>query len=165
MRLHVPISLRWSDLDAYGHVNNAAIFGLLEEVRIHAFWAGEAEFAGTADTAAGDSAPVTRIFRGGPEADTIILIARQQAEYVAPIPYLRDPLDVEMWIGKLGGASMDVCYEVNSPAGVTPRVLFVRAQTTIVVIDSATQKPRRLTDEERGIINQILDEPLVFRER
>ncbi len=165
MRLHVPISLRWSDLDAYGHVNNAAMFGLLEEARIHAFWAGEAEFAGTANTTAGATAPVTRIFRGGPEADTITLIARQQAEYVAPIPYLRDPLDVEMWIGTLGGASMDVCYEVYSPAGATPRVLFARALTTIVIIDAATQKPRRLTDEEREVIEQIVDAPLVFRER
>ena len=165
MRLHVPISLRWSDLDAYGHVNNAAMFGLLEEARIHAFWAGEAESAGTADTTAGVTTPVTRIFRGGPEADTITLIARQQAEYVAPIPYLRDPLDVEMWIGTLGGASMDVCYEVYSPAGATPRILFVRALTTIVVIDTATQKPRRLTDDERGVIENIVDAPLVFRER
>ena len=165
MRLHVPISLRWSDLDAYGHVNNAAMFGLLEEARIHAFWEGEAEFAGTAETTVSAAAPVTRIFRGGPDADTITLIARQQAEYVAPIPYLRDPLDVEMWIGTLGGASMDVCYEIYSPPGASPRVLFARAQTTIVVIDTATQKPRRLTDDERGVIEQIVDAPLVFHER
>jgi len=165
MRLHVPISLRWSDLDAYGHVNNAAMFGLLEEARIYAFWAGEAELAGTSDTAGGANAPVTRIFYGGPEADTITLIARQQAEYAAPIPYLRDPLDVEMWIGALGGASMDVCYEVYSPAGVTPRILFARALTTIVIIDAATQKPRRLSGEEREVIEQIVDAPVVFRER
>jgi len=165
MRLHVPISLRWSDLDAYGHVNNAAIFGLLEEARINAFWAGEAENSGAAENTADDAVPVTRIFRGGPDADTLILIARQQAEYVAPLPYLRDPLDVEMWVGALGGASMDVCYEIYSPPGATPRVLFARAVTTIVVIDAASQKPRRLTDDERGVIDQIVDAPLVFRER
>jgi len=34
MRIHVPIKLRWSDLDAYGHVNNAAMLTLLEESRI-----------------------------------------------------------------------------------------------------------------------------------
>ena len=38
MRLHVPIRLRWSDLDAYGHVNNAEMLRLLEEARIQAFW-------------------------------------------------------------------------------------------------------------------------------
>jgi acyl-CoA thioester hydrolase len=137
------------------------MFGLLEEARIHAFWAGDETFTGSADA----TTPATRIFRGGPDADTITLIARQQAEYLAPIPYLRDPLDVEMWIGNLGGASMDVCYEIFSPAGVTPRVLFARAQTTIVVIDAASQKPRRITDSERAVIDEIVDAPLVFRER
>lgn len=161
MRLHVPISLRWSDLDAYGHVNNAAMFGLLEEARIHAFWAGDESFSGKPD----DTVPVTRIFRGGPDAGTITLIARQQAEYLAPIPYLRDPLDVEMWVGALGGASMDVCYEVYSPSGLLPRVLFARAMTTIVVIDATEQKPRRITEAERAIIENIVDAPLVFRDR
>lgn len=36
-RLHVPIAVRWSDLDAYEHVNNARMFTLLEEARIAAF--------------------------------------------------------------------------------------------------------------------------------
>jgi acyl-CoA thioester hydrolase len=161
MRLHVPISLRWSDLDAYGHVNNAAMFGLLEEARIFAFWAGDDTYVGKTDK----TAPATRIFRGGPDAGTITLIARQQAEYLAPIPYLREPLDVEMWVGALGGASMDVCYEVFSPVGVVPRVLFARALTTIVVIDAAEEKPRRITDAERSVIEYIVDAPLVFRDR
>ena len=161
MRIHIPISLRWSDLDAYGHVNNAAMFGLLEEARIYAFWATDDSNNGKPD----ETAPPTRIFHGGPDAGTIILIARQQAEYLAPIPYLREPLDVEMWVGALGGASMDVCYEVYSPSGVTPRVLFARALTTIVVIDAAEQKPRRITDSERAVIENIVDAPLIFRER
>src|SRR5665647_2574121 len=37
-RLHVPVPVRWADLDAYGHVNNVAVLGLLEEARIAAFW-------------------------------------------------------------------------------------------------------------------------------
>lgn len=159
MRLHIPITLRWSDLDAYGHVNNAAMFGLLEEARIHAFWRSEADGA----SAGGEDVPATRIFEGGPSAETFTLIARQQAEYLAPIPYLRDPLDIELWIGHVGGASMDVYYEIYSPAEVTPRVLFARAVTTIVVIDAATERPRRISDDERQVIAHIADDPAVFR--
>jgi acyl-CoA thioester hydrolase len=37
-RLRVAIPLRWSDVDAYAHVNNAEMLRLLEEARIQAFW-------------------------------------------------------------------------------------------------------------------------------
>jgi acyl-CoA thioester hydrolase len=85
MRLHVPIKLRWSDLDAYGHVNNAAMLTLLEESRISVFWHGDLGVDGVQDAAA----PTTD---GGPGGDTLTLIARQEVEYLAPIPYLREPL-------------------------------------------------------------------------
>ena len=52
MRLHVPIKLRWSDLDAYGHVNNAAMLTLLEESRISVFWHGDLGVDGVQDAAA-----------------------------------------------------------------------------------------------------------------
>jgi acyl-CoA thioester hydrolase len=103
MRIHIPTRLRWSDLDAYGHVNNAQMFGLLEEARIHAFWEG--------DNAAGD-APPTRIFQGGPTADTFTLIAHQEIEYLAPIAYQRDPLDLELWIGRRPG-NKTCCYLIQ----------------------------------------------------
>jgi acyl-CoA thioester hydrolase len=35
--LDIPVPVRWTDLDAYGHVNNAAMVRLLEEARIAAF--------------------------------------------------------------------------------------------------------------------------------
>jgi len=31
-RMHVPVQIRWNDLDAYGHVNNAAMLTLLDGV-------------------------------------------------------------------------------------------------------------------------------------
>ncbi len=160
MRLHIPTSLRWSDLDAYGHVNNAQMFGLFEEARIHAFWAG-------GDGVADDHFP-TRILEGGPDAKTFTLIAHQEIEYLAPIPYIRDPLDIQLWIGHLGGASLDVCYEVFSPAvrdgGVQPeQTVFARASTTIVLVDSASMRPRRLTDEERIAVAPYVEDPIIFK--
>lgn len=160
MRLHIPTALRWSDLDAYGHVNNAAMFGLFEEARIHAFWAG-------GDGVADDHFP-TRILEGGPDAKTFTLIAHQEVEYLAPIPYLRDPLDLQLWIGHLGGASIDISYEVYSPltrAGhdTTEQTLFCRASTTIVLVDSATMKPRRLTDAERVAVGPFVEAAVEFK--
>ncbi len=155
MRLHVPIQLRWSDLDAYGHVNNAEMLRLLEEARIAAFWAADASAAGSS----------TAVLDGSPTADTLSLIARQEVEYLAPVPYWRAPLDVQLWIGRLGGASLEVCYEVCSPVGVEPTVLYTRATTTIVLVDRASERPRRISDHERDAWSPYLEEPLEFSRR
>jgi len=162
VRLHIPTSLRWSDLDAYGHVNNAQMFGLFEEARIHAFWAG-------GDGVTDDHFP-TRILEGGPDAKTFSLIAHQEIEYLAPIPYLRDPLDIQLWIGRLGGASLNISYEVFSPlvrAGnvQSEQMLFCRASTTIVLVDSVSLKPRRLTDAEREAVAPFVEAPVVFKKK
>lgn len=157
MRLHVPIKLRWSDLDAYGHVNNAEMLRLLEEARIEAFWITD-----DAEEAVGGS---TAVLDGRPGADTLTLIARQEIEYLAPIPYLRQPLDVQLWLGRLGGASLEVCYEVRSPAGTEPEILYSRAATTIVLVDAASQRPRRINERERAAWTPYLDEPVQFTKR
>ena len=157
MKLHVPIKLRWSDLDAYGHVNNAAMLTLLEESRISVFWHGELTVEGVADTAA----PVD----GGPGGDTLTLIARQEVEYLAPIPYMRQPIDIEMWIGHIGGASAEICYELFSPVGVSPRILYTRATTTIVMVTLATGRPTRISDELRDAWSPYIEEPPSFTKR
>jgi acyl-CoA thioester hydrolase len=159
MRLHVPIRLRWSDLDAYAHVNNAEMLRLLEEARIQAFWTNNE----TAALAQGDTpASSTAVLDGRPGAATLTLIARLEIEYLAPIPYLRQPIDIQLWIGKLGGASLDVCYEVWSPAGQQPAMVFARASTTIVLVDAMTERPRKINDIERTAWTPYLEAPLSF---
>jgi acyl-CoA thioester hydrolase len=158
MRLHVPTPLRWSDLDAYGHVNNARMLSLLEEARIQAFWVSD----DTSEHAVGAS---TAVLDATPGANTITLIARQEVEYLAPIPYQRQPVDIELWIGHMGGASLDVCYEVYSPTGIEPRVLYTRAITTIVLVDASTERPRRIDDRERAAWEPYLGESITFRRR
>lgn len=151
-RLHVPIPVRWSDLDAYGHVNNARMLTLLEEARIAAFWGG------------GPASPPTAVLDTGPDAEAVTLIAAQRLEYRAPIPHHREPLDIELWMGRLGGASVQVCYEVFSPVGHEPRTLHVRAATTIVLVDRDSGAPRRLPDAARTAWAPFAEEPLVFRD-
>ncbi|MRG58633.1 acyl-CoA thioesterase [Agromyces sp. CFH 90414] len=159
MRLHVPTPLRWSDLDAYGHVNNARMLSLLEEARIQAFWVND---DGTAEHAVGRS---TAVIDASPGATTLTLIARQEVEYLEAIPYQRLPLDIELWIGRMGGASLEVCYEVHSPVGAEPRTLYTRAATTIVLVDAATGKPRRIGEHERAAWEPYLEAPVEFRHR
>ena len=158
MRLHVPTPLRWSDLDAYGHVNNARMLSLLEEARIQAFWVSD----DTSEHAVGAS---TAVLDATPGATTITLIARQEVEYLAPIPYQRQPVDIELWIGHMGGASLDVCYEIYSPLGDDESTLYAKASTTVVLVDAASGRPRRMSDREREAWAAHVDAPVAFAKR
>ncbi len=150
-RLHIPVPLRWSDLDAYEHVNNARMLTLLEEARIAAFWSEP-----------GSGMP-TAVLETGPGSPTVTLVAAQRVEYLAPIPFHREPLDVELWIGRLGGASLEVCYEIYSPVGAGERALYTRAATTMVLVDRESGEPRRVSDEARHAWAPYIEEPLEFR--
>ena len=156
MRLHIQIPLRWSDFDAYAHVNNAEMLRLLEEARIQAFWRPDEGVEPVSDIAVLDARP---------GAEMISLIARQEIEYLAPIPYMRAPIDIEMWIGRIGGASLEICYELYSPVGVAPRVLFTKAATTLVMVTAATGRPQRIADDLRDVWAQFVEEPVSFTKR
>jgi len=155
-RLHIQIPLRWSDFDAYAHVNNAEMLRLLEEARIQAFWRPDEGVEPVSDIAVLDARP---------GAETISLIARQEIEYLAPIPYMRAPIDIEMWIGRIGRASLEICYELYSPQGVSPRVLFTKAATTLVMVTAATGRPQRIADELRAVWAPFVEEPVSFTKR
>ncbi|MCR2801030.1 MULTISPECIES: acyl-CoA thioesterase [unclassified Microbacterium] len=157
LRIHVPIPLRWGDLDALNHVNNTSMLKLLEEARLRAFWRPDAGMEG----------PPTAVLDSGLSAgaETMTLIARQEIEYLAPVPYQQRPLDVQLWIGRLGGSSIDVCYDVYSPLGESPRTLYARSTAVVVMVSSATGRPVRLTTEMRQAWAPYVGEPIVYAHR
>ena len=157
MRLHIPIPLRWGDLDAFNHVNNTAMLKLLEEARVRAFWAPDA----------GETATDTAVLDSGLHSGILTLIARQEIEYLAPVPYQRHPLDVQMWFGALGGSSLEVCYDVCSPieTAVGAQIVYARATTIVVKVDAATGRPLRLSPEERAAWEPYVEDPIVFTHR
>ncbi|KGM08411.1 acyl-CoA thioesterase [Cellulomonas bogoriensis] len=155
MRLHVPVPLRWADMDAYGHVNNVAVLRLLEEARIVAFWRHP--------DAPADGWP-TAVLDAGPGAATHTFVASQEIEYLLPVGYRRAPVTVETWIGHLGGASIDVCYQVSATVA-GERAVFVQARTTLVMVDAVTGRPRRITEHERAAWAPYVEDPVRMRRR
>jgi acyl-CoA thioester hydrolase len=152
-------------MDAYGHVNNVQMLQLLEEARIEAFWSHPDPQDGGRPTAVLDA---------GPGAGTTTLVARQEIEYLRPLAYRRAPVVIELWIGHLGGASVDVCYEVQDavPAAQGPDrdvqtrpTVYARACTTLVLVDTTTGAPRRITDDERAAWAPYLGEMVALRRR
>lgn len=155
VHLEIPVTLRWADLDAYGHVNNAAMLTLLEEARIAAFWASDA-----APDVDGALPHRTALLDAGPRASTLTLIARQEVEYLLPIEYTRVPLTIRLWLSHIGGASIDVSYEVLLGGQV-----HAVAVTVIVLVDAATGRPRRVTPDEREAWGRHVAPPVEFRHR
>lgn len=151
-RLHIPIHLRWGDLDAFNHVNNTSMLKLLEEARVRAFWRDDE----------GPETPSTAVLEAGLASGLLTLIARQEIVYLRPVPYQRHPLDVQMWFGKVGGSSLEVCYEICSPAEAPPQQVYARASTVVVKVDAASGRPVRFTPDERAAFENYLGEPITL---
>ena len=134
---------------------------LLEEARIEAFWSHPDPQDGGRPTAVLDA---------GPGAGTTTLVARQEIEYLRPLAYRRTPVVIELWVGHLGGASVDVCYQVLDPdpeadlRGVEARP-YARACTTLVLVDTSTGSPRRISEAERAAWSPYLGEMIALRRR
>lgn len=157
-RVHIPVHLRWGDLDAFNHVNNTAMLKLLEEARVRAFWLPEP----------GEYAPDTAVLDSSIFSGVLTLIARQEIEYLAPVPYQRHPLDVQLWFSKLGGSSIDVCYEVRSPVETAvdgAQTIYARATTVVVKVDAESGRPLRLSAEERAVWTPYLGEAIDYAHR
>jgi acyl-CoA thioester hydrolase len=102
------VALRWSDMDALGHINNSEYLRYFEQARI--------EFL--ADAAA-----------AGVAREAGLLVARHEVDYRKPMPYRREPVTVQTWIDKIGTTSFTFAHEV-----VADDVVYARARTVIVCI-------------------------------
>lgn len=151
-RVHVDMELRWGDQDAYGHVNNVAYARYLEEARVRVFWRGTGR----------ERTGMEGHFRGARPEDPKMLVAGQQIEFLGVLEYGDAPITVEMWIGRLGGSSLEVHYEVVDGSAAERRVV-ARAVTTVVIVDGLTLRPTRMTPEARAAVEPWMDEPVGLR--
>lgn len=162
-RHRVLTPLRWSDMDAYGHVNNVQFLRLLEDARVVAF----------AATGSDD---------GGSLVDTGLLVARSQIEYLAPLVYRTAPVAIDLWVTAIAAASFEMGYEVLDDDGTEPghlahgapahdhrgsgaTVVYARAETTLVTYDLVGHRPRRMSAAEQARLEAWKDEPVRWRHR
>jgi acyl-CoA thioester hydrolase len=126
---HCP--LRWSDLDAYGHVNNARFLTLYEEARVAMMFVGARE------------AGLTSFEEG-------VVVARHEVDYLRPVDY-GDPVRIELWVSELRPSRFTVSYELYDG-----QLLASRAKSVLVPYDLDKQRPRRLSEPEHDFLNPWL---------
>ncbi|GHJ45507.1 thioesterase [Catellatospora sp. TT07R-123] len=131
MRFTYHCALRWSDLDAYGHVNNARFLTLYEEARVAMMFVGARD------------AGVTSFEEG-------IVVARHEVDYLRPVDY-GDPVRIELWVDDLKASRFTICYELFDGD-----LLASRARTVLVPYDLERRRPRRLTESEQSFLKPWL---------
>jgi acyl-CoA thioester hydrolase len=130
--------LRWADMDAFGHVNNVVFLRYLEEARIDLF------FRVAREALTGSSGA----FSEG------VVVARHEIDYRKPLTYRHEPVVVELWVTRVGGASITVAYEVKDGDD----AVYARAASVVVLYDLKRGGPRRITAEERSFIEKYAEE-------
>ncbi len=110
------LAVRWGDMDALGHVNNAAYFVYFEQARVEALGA----------------LGVTL----GPES--VLVVAATAAVYTRPVT---DPATVEVAVevGPPGGSSFPTYYTLTVDG-----VVCATGEATVVQVDGATGRATRL---------------------
>lgn len=151
-RVHVDLQLRWGEQDAYGHINNVSFARYLEEARVRTFWRGTAR----------EKTGMERHFRGDTPDGLKMLIASQHIEYLQVLEYSDEPITVELWVGKLGGSSFEIHYEIVD-GSYKERTVVARAISVVVVVDGVTLRPIRLSAEGREAVEAWQDEPVKLR--
>ncbi|HXF71621.1 MAG TPA: acyl-CoA thioesterase [Actinomycetota bacterium] len=124
------VRIRWRDLDAYGHVNNAVYLTYLEESR---------------------DAWVREVL--GPVTDTWdFVLARVAIDYREELTQDDEEVVVACRLERIGRSSITTREEIRKRDG----TLAAEASSVIVPRDPSTGRSRPLRDEERAALEAAL---------
>jgi acyl-CoA thioester hydrolase len=148
------MQVRWSDVDLFAHVNNAAYLRYLDDARFALF-------------------PSMGVDPAGRPTDSLLVVVKHEIEYLAPLSFRPAPIAVDVWVPRIGRSSVDFAYEVldvpqpdaaeagpgpdvDPGAGVDPGavpepVVYLRARSRMVQLDRETHEPRPFAPGERAV--------------
>ena len=124
--------VRWDDLDAMGHVNNAKYLTFAQEARFE--WSfmqhhAKGELPGLMD----------------------MVVARAEVDFLKGIVLGGIYVDVDLWVEKIGNASFNMVYEIRNNGE-----LCARVKTGQVAVDETVAKSRPLSAAEREFLEKYL---------
>jgi acyl-CoA thioester hydrolase len=120
--------VRWRDLDAFGHVNNATFASYLEIARTEVW---------------------TTLFGGREALGIPFFVRRLEIDYRRPIPL---DAEVRVWlrVGEIRGASFVFEYLVEMGGQVA-----AEATTLLACVDNRTGRPERLDPDVRATLESL----------
>lgn len=127
-----PLIVRFSDVDAFGHVNNACYLTYFEEARVKYFdevvdWAYDWSTRG-------------------------IILAKAEIDFILPL-HFKDELFVYTRCSRIGRKSFDLEYQIiKFKEG--KEILMADACTVMVAFDYATKKSIEVPEEWKNVLKQ-----------
>ncbi|WP_312870231.1 acyl-CoA thioesterase [Gordonia asplenii] len=131
----VAVPVRWSDMDVFQHINHARMVTLLEEARIPWLFYDERP---------------TASMRAG------CLVADLHVKYQGQLRHDEGPIEVTMSVDKVRAVDFVVSYEVRARGADPASKPAVVASTQLVSFDIDTQRPRRMTAEEKDYLSSFI---------
>ena len=130
--------LRWADMDPLGHVNNVTYVDYLQEARV-------------------DMLAVHAPATGGEALASGVVVVRHEVEFVSPLVFRPEPVRIETWVSRIRAASVTMRYEVLDELPDGRRRVYTRASTLLSPFVFATERPRRISAEERAVLEKFLE--------
>ena len=121
--------VRWDDIDAFGHVNNAKYLTYIQEARFQwSFY--EVQSSG--------------------EQPTLLemVVARNEIDYLVPIYSGGLFYDVNLWVESIGNSSFVLGYEIVGTDG----TIHAKVKSVQVAVSMDTKKSRPLTAIEKDFL-------------
>ncbi len=128
------MQVRWSDVDLFAHVNNAAYLRYLDDARFALY-------------------PSMGVDDHGRPTDSMLVVVKHEIDYLSPLSFRPQPFAVDVWVPKVGRSSVDFAYAIVDPEpapGTEPEV-YLRARSRMVQLDRDSLRSRPFTDAERAV--------------
>ncbi|MCF8609314.1 acyl-CoA thioesterase [Gordonia sp. HY285] len=123
------VPVRWSDMDAFGHINHARIVTLMEEARISWLLSAGDEYAPLIKSA---------------------MIVHVDIRYQGQLRHADSPVRIGMWIKGHRSVDFTIGYEIRGAQTGDDTKPECVASTQMAVVDIENHRLRRLTDVEKG---------------
>lgn len=126
--VRAPVTVRWGDMDAYGHVNNSVYATYVEEARLQWFRSLDAGWMGT------EAAPI---------------LAALNTNFRKPVEWPAE-IVVEMFAGRVGRSSFTASFRIVDRQA--PEVLYAEGDSVLVWIDPRSGKSIELPAHLRAAL-------------